>query len=192
MLKDTNSIEPTNTDQLLAEISQYWANYNGSVLWNLMDAYNAPMTKISKSAKQIEEWREIKNAQGTGLDMIGQDFKAYRTSDDDDIYRFLIYIKFLLSHAQGTTSSIMQISETSLQRKDNFKIIQTKPRHIVIKIPFSQITNLKFEKLVLNNLKQLVAMGIWLDKIAFDSQTNSIDYFGADTVYQEHVHLVAE
>lgn len=192
MVNDTNSMPPTTTDQLLAEISQYWANYNGSNLWNLMDAFNRPITLVSQSAKQVEEWREIKNAKGAALDMIGQDYSAYRTSDDDNIYRFLIYVRFLLSHAQGTTSSIIQITETALQRQSGVKIIQTGPRHIVIKIPFSEVTNLKTEKLMLNNLKQLVAMGFWLDKIAFDSQTDSLDYFGSDVVYSEHIHLVAE
>lgn len=192
MIKDTNSMPPTTTDQLLAEISQYWANYNGSKLWNLMDAFNRPITMVSQSAKKIEEWREIKNAQGSALDMIGQDYSAFRTSDDDNIYRFLIYIRFLLSHAQGTTASVMEITQTALQLKEGVKIIQTGPRHIVIKIPLRQITNLKTERLILNNLKQLVALGFWLDRVAFDASTDAIDYFGATVVSAEQIKLSAQ
>ena len=161
MVDDTNAISPTSTDELLAEVSQYWAIYNGSNLWQLMDVLNKPMTDISATAKQVEDFREINVASGSTLDLFGEDFKASRVNHDDELYRFLIYIKSLVAKSQGTAPSIVNISETALQKKQGVKVFQNGVRHIIIQIPLDKIDSLKTERLILENLKGLVALGIW-------------------------------
>ena len=192
MVDDTNAESPTSTDELLAEVSQYWANYNGSNLWQLMDALNKPMTDISATAKQVEDYREINVASGSTLDLFGDDFKASRVNHDDELYRFLIYIKSLVAKSQGTVPSIVNISETALQKKQGVKVFQNGVRHIIIQIPLSKVDSLKTERLILENLKELVALGIWLDKISFDTTTDAFQYLGATTTITEKVNLVAE
>lgn len=192
MVDDTNAISPTSTDELLAEVSQYWANYNGSNLWQLMDVLNKPMTDISATAQQIENYREINVASGSTLDLFGEDFKASRVNHDDELYRFLIYIKSLVAKSQGTVPSIVNISETALQKKQGVKIFQNSTRHIIIQIPLDQISDLKTERLLLDNLKELVALGIWLDQIKFDAATEATEYIGTATTYHETVNLVAD
>lgn len=192
MVEDTNAISPTSTDELLAEVSQYWANYSGSNLWQLMDVLNKPMTDISATAQQIENYREINVANGSTLDLFGEDFKASRVNHDDELYRFLIYIKSLVAKSQGTVPSIVNISETALQKKQGVKVFQNGVRHIIIQIPLSKVDSLKTERLILENLKELVALGIWLDKISFDTRTDALQYLGATTTITEKVNLVAE
>ena len=192
MVDDTNATSPTSTDELLAEVSQYWANYNGSNLWQLMDVLNKPMTDISTTAKQVENYREINVASGSTLDLFGEDFKASRVNHDDELYRFLIYIKSLVAKSQGTVPSIVNISETALQKKQGVKVFQNGIRHIIIQIPLSKVDSLKTERLILENLKELVALGIWLDKISFDTRTDALQYLGATTTITEKVNLVAE
>ena len=192
MVDDTNAISPTSTDELLAEVSQYWANYNGSNLWQLMDVLNKPMTDISATAQQVENYREINVASGSTLDLFGEDFKASRVNHDDELYRFLIYIKSLVAKSQGTVPSIVNISETALQKKQGVKIFQNGTRHIIIQIPLDQISDLKTERLLLDNLKELVALGIWLDQIKFDAATEATEYIGTATTYHETVNLVAD
>ena len=192
MVDDTNAESPTSTDELLAEVSQYWANYNGSNLWQLMDVLNKPMTDISATAKQVENYREINVASGSTLDLFGEDFKASRVNHDDELYRFLIYIKSLVAKSQGTVPSIVGISETALQKKQGVKVFQNGVRHIIIQIPLSKVDSLKTERLILENLKELVALGIWLDRISFDTRTDALQYLGATTMITEKVNLVAE
>ena len=192
MVYDTNATFPTSTDELLAEVSQYWANYNGSNLWQLMDVLNKSMTEISENAKQVEDFREINVASGSTLDLFGEDFKASRVNHDDELYRFLIYIKSLVAKSQGTVPSIVNISETALQKKQGVKVFQNGTRHIVIQIPLSKIDSLKTERLILDNLKELVALGIWLDKISFDTRTDAQQYLGTTTTIYEKVKLVVE
>ncbi|KGG53980.1 DUF2612 domain-containing protein [Lactobacillus sp. wkB10] len=192
MVDDTNAESPTSTDELLAEVSQYWANYNGSNLWQLMDVLNKPMTDISATAQQVENYREINVASGSTLDLFGEDFKASRVNHDDELYRFLIYIKSLVAKSQGTVPSIVNISETALQKRQGVKVFQNGTRHIIIQIPLSKIDSLKTERLILDNLKGLVALGIWLDKISFDTKTDAQHYLGTTTTIYEKVKLVAE
>ena len=192
MVDDTNATSPTSTDELLAEVSQYWANYNGSNLWQLMDVLNKPMTDISATAKQVEDYREINVASGSTLDLFGEDYRVSRVNHDDDLYRFLIYIKSLVAKSQGTVPSIVNISETALQKKQGVKIFQNGTRHIIIQIPLDQISDLKTERLLLDNLKELVALGIWLDQIKFDAATEATEYIGTATTYHETVNLVAD
>ena len=192
MVDDTNAISPTSTDELLAEVSQYWANYNGSNLWQLMDVLNKPMTDISATAKQVEDVREINVASGSTLDLFGEDYKVSRVNHDDDLYRFLIYIKSLVAKSQGTVPSIVNISETALQKKQGVKVFQNGTRHIIIQIPLEKIENLKTERLLLDNLKQLVALGIWLDRISFDTRTDATQYLGSTITDHEKINLIAE
>ncbi len=192
MVDDTNAISPTSTDELLAEVSQYWANYNSSNLWQLMDVLNKPMTDISATAKQVEDFREINVASGSTLDLFGEDFKASRVNHDDELYRFLIYIKSLVAKSQGTVPSIVNISETALQKKQGVKVFQNGVRHIIIQIPLSKVDSLKTERLILENLKELVALGIWLDMISFNTRTDATQYLGATITNYEKVNLVAE
>ena len=192
MVDDTNAESPTNTDELLAEVSQYWANYNGSNLWQLMDVLNKPMTEISATAKQVEDYREINVASGSTLDLFGEDYKVSRVNHDDDLYRFLIYIKSLVAKSQGTVPSIVNISETALQKKQGVKVFQNGTRHIIIQIPLDKIDSLKTEQLILDNLKQLVALGIWLDRISFDTRTDATQYLGSIITDHEKINLVAE
>lgn len=192
MVDDTNAESPTSTDELLAEVSQYWANYNGSNLWQLMDVLNKPMTDISATAQQVENYREINVASGSTLDLFGQDYKVSRVNHDDDLYRFLIYIKSLVAKSQGTVPSIVNISETALQKKQGVKVFQNGTRHIIIQIPLDKIDSLKTERLILDNLKQLVALGIWLDRISFDTRTDATQYLGSTITDHEKINLIAE
>lgn len=179
MVNDTNATNSSTTDELMAEISQYWNNLEGSNIYELVDSFNESMTGLSQTAQQIDDWREVKNAEGTTLDMIGNDREAYRPSDDDDVYRFLIYIRYLLSRAQGTIPSIVNVTSTALQVDGGIEVFDNgSPHHIGIRIPADQITNLKIQKFVADKLQQMIALGYWLDVIVFYASTQKQNYLG--------------
>lgn len=189
MVRDTNAIDGSTTDELMAEISQYWANLEGTNIYNLVDSFNEPMTGLSQTAQKIENWREIKNAEGTTLDLMGRDREAYRPSDDDDVYRFLIYIRYLLSKAQGTIPSIVNITSTALQTDGGVDVFDTKmPHHIGIKIPANRVKNVEMQKFVIDKLQQMIALGYWLDVIVFYAPTQVSGYVGAATTDKTDSH----
>lgn len=169
------------TDELIEEVSDHWQKAPEGNFYKLLDTFNQPLEHISMVSDRVTEWRQISIAEGTTLDLHGEDYTAYRPTDADDPYRFLIWIKILLARAQGTVPSIVRIAGTALQNFDGFKVWQTGIRHIAISIPYSYMTDLPTEKFILDNLQRLVAMGIWIDKIVLPAPTHLNGYIGAYT-----------
>lgn len=191
MVDDTNMSPSTTTPQLVAEASSYWRKDTGSNLYQLIDVYNSHMGMVSASCQAVANIRNMANAQGTVLDQFGQDRNTRRTSDDDVLYRFTIYIKYLLANATGTVPSIGTIASQAFNRPHGITIYRSGTRHIVVKLPLDDVNDINTEKVIANNIKQLVALGVWLDSISFVSATNSQECYGVTTLSHESVKLTA-
>lgn len=167
------------TDQLIAEAADHWNKRHDTVFYNLIDIFNQYLGKIDDNGKKIEDWTELKNAEGTTLDLIGQDYKAYRISDDDETFRFIIFIHILMSHAQGTIPSIIKIMSTALDAPtDKLKVYKTGLRHIGMEIPFDYVKTVQMQKFIVENIQRLLAMGYWIDEIIFRTSTPLPLYIG--------------
>lgn len=168
------------TDQLLAEISDYWNKRLGSNLYNLVDSFSSPFEAISDNAEKVERWRALQDAKGTALDLFGSDIETYRPDSDDENYKFLIHLMELLSRAQGTIPSIYKISSNALDNDEHFKIWQTGIRHIGIQIPFDSIGTPQMQRFLLSNLRKMLALGYWIDGIIFRVSTDQPLYVGGN------------
>ena len=167
------------TDQLIAEVADHWNKKKDTVFYQLLDSYNSLLEKISDENEKIAEWRSIDKAKGTTLDLIGQDYKAYRISDDDETFRFIIFLHILISRAQGTIPSMVKILGTALNAKpEQFKVYKTGLRHIGIEIPWDNVQTLQMQKFIIKNIQNLLAMGYWIDEIVFSTSTPLPLYIG--------------
>lgn len=167
------------TDQLIAEVADHWNKKKDTVFYQLLDSYNSMLEKISDENEKIAEWRSIDKAKGTTLDLIGQDYKAYRISDDDETFRFIIFLHILISRAQGTIPSMVKILGTALNAKpEQFKVYKTGLRHIGIEIPWDNVQTLQMQKFIIKNIQNLLAMGYWIDEIIFRTSTPLPLYIG--------------
>lgn len=169
------------SEQLLAEISDYWYKRPGGNLYKLIDAFNEPLEAISDNANKVERWRALKDAKGTTLDLFGADIQTYRPSQDDDNYRFIIHIMELLSRAQGTIPSIYKIASSALQTGEGFKVWKTSIRHVGIQIPFDAVKSVRMQKFIIRNFQKMLAMGYWIDEIVFVTTTKLPLYVGMGT-----------
>ena len=170
------------TDQLIDLLSHHWYKRHDGNLYKLLDIYNSNLEQISDSGEKVAEWRAIKNAEGTTLDLFGKDIETYRPTKDDPPYRFLIYLKTLLARAQGTIPSIVKITGEALGTRQGLKIWKTgPPRHIAIQIPWDYVSELPVEKFLLENLQHMLALGYWLDYIVFRADTPLKLYIGVGT-----------
>lgn len=177
------------TEQLLAEISDYWDKRPQGNVYKLIDAFNAPLEAISGNAYKVERWRALQDAKGTTLDLFGSDIETYRPDSDDENYKFLIHLMELLSRAQGTIPSIYKISSNALDNDEHFKIWQTGIRHIGIQIPFDSIGTPQMQRFLLSNLRKMLAMGYWIDEIKFVSTSHLKLYAGLgsqEKSYESH------
>lgn len=167
------------TDQLIAEVADHWNKKKDTVFYQLLDSYNSLLEKISDENEKIAEWRSIDKAKGTTLDLIGQDYKAYRISDDDETFRFIIFLHILISRAQGTIPSMVKILGTALNAKpEKFKVYKTGLRHVGIEIPWDNVQTLQMQKFIIKNIQNLLAMGYWVDEIKFVATTKLPLYVG--------------
>ena len=170
------------TDELIAQLADHWNKRQDTVLYKLLDVYNQELEKVSDEAQKVEKWRSLKEAKGTTLDLLGQDRKAYRISDDDDTYRFIIFVHILMSHAQGTIPSMVHIMSTALNAEpEKFKVYKTGLRHVGMKIPWDYVQTLQMQKFIIKNLQNMLAMGYWIDEIVFVTTTNLPLYVGMGT-----------
>ncbi|MBH9539012.1 hypothetical protein [Lactobacillus crispatus] len=170
------------TDRLIAEVADHWNKKKDTVFYQLLDSYNSLLEKISDENEKIAEWRSIDKAKGTTLDLIGQDYKAYRISDDDETFRFIIFLHILISRAQGTIPSMVKILGTALNAKpEQFKVYKTGLRHVGIEIPWDNVQTLQMQKFIIKNIQNLLAMGYWIDEIVFVTTTKLPLYVGMGT-----------
>lgn len=167
------------TDQLIAEISDHWVKDPRGNMYKLLDTYNTGFEQISDIADKVERWRAIQDAEGTTLDLFGQDINTSRPTKEDDPYRFLIKLKVLLSRAQGTIPSIVHITSTALGTDKGIKIWHTAaPRHIGIRLPWDYVNDDYIQRFLVNNLQHMLALGYWLDCIVFRSDSPLPLYIG--------------
>lgn len=180
------------TDQLIAEISDHWVKDPRGNMYKLLDTYNTGFEQISDMADKVERWRAIQDAEGTTLDLFGQDINTPRPTKDDDPYRFLIRLKILLSRAQGTIPSIVHITSTALGTDKGIKIWHlAEPRHIGIRLPWDYVNDDYIQRFLVDNLQHMLALGYWLGIIVFSSESHVHGYIGAGTTdqWEEQDHL---
>lgn len=177
------------TDQLIDLLSHHWYKRHDGNLYKLLDVYNSRFEYLSDNGEKVERWRAIQNAEGTTLDLFGKDIETYRPTKDDPPYRFLIYLKVLLSRAQGTRPSIVKITSTAIGTKEGIKIWNTGiPRHVGIQIPWDYVSQWPIEKFLLNNLQHMLALGYWLDVIVFKTTTHLPLYIAVGG--QDRTHII--
>ena len=170
------------TDQLIAEISDHWVKDPRGNMYKLLDTYNTGFEQISDMADKVERWRAIQDAEGTTLDLFGQDINTSRPTKADDPYRFLIRLKILLSRAQGTIPSIVHITSTALGTDKGIKIWHlAEPRHIGIRLPWDYVNDDYIQRFLVDNLQHMLALGYWLGIIVFSSESHVHGYLGAGT-----------
>lgn len=179
-------------DELISMLSHHWYKEPDGNLYKMLNIYSNDMEQINDSDQKVIEWRAIQNAEGSTLDLFGKDIKTARPTQDDEPYRFLIYLKTLLARAQGTIPSIFKITSTALSTTKGIKIWKTKnPRHVGIMLPWDYVNDDYIQRFLVNNLQHMLALGYWLDVIVFDAATHVHGYLGAGTTdqWEEQDHL---
>lgn len=169
-------------DELISMLSHHWYKEPDGNLYKMLNIYSNDMEQINDSDQKVIEWRAIQNAEGSTLDLFGKDIKTARPTQDDEPYRFLIYLKTLLARAQGTIPSIFKITSTALGTTKGIKIWKTKnPRHVGIMLPWDYVNDDYIQRFLVNNLQHMLALGYWLDVIVFDAATHVHGYLGVGT-----------
>lgn len=128
-------------DDLLNELPISLAYEEGTKNAKLLSLYADGMVDTLKLIQKIDDWRNIDNAEGVALDMIGVDRGVYRNGADDEFYRFEIKAKQLQRITDGTYNSLIKLVCDSLQA--DYSEINVRPMYETTGEPDAvEITNI--------------------------------------------------
>lgn len=170
------------TDEVMAEMSDYWANDSNSNWYKLFDSFVSRGNALADNADTIRDWRDISLAKGATLDMIGQDKEVPRVDDDDEFYRWLLKIKAMVFVNDPTIDNIEKIV-TAVFGTSNFEL-ETEPgkNGVMITLPASVLPqDLNKRAIILDYIQSLPAAGFGIT-LAFTSQTNTVVYVSVGQV----------
>lgn len=170
------------TDEVMAEMSDYWANEPDSNLYKLFDSFVSRGNALADNADIVRDWRDISLAKGATLDMIGHDKEVPRVDDDDEFYRWLLKMKEMVFVNDPTIDNIERIV-TSVFGTSNFEL-ETEPgkNGVKITLPASVLPqDLNKRAILLDYIQSLPAAGFGIT-LAFMSQTNAVVYVSVGQV----------
>ena len=170
------------TDEVMAEMSDYWANNSDSNLYKLFDSFVSRGNALADKADTVRDWRDISLAQGATLDMIGQDKEVPRVDDDDEFYRWLLKIKAMVFVNDPTIDNIEKIV-MSVFDTSNFDLeLEPGKSGVKITLPASVLPqDLNKRSILLDYIQSLPAAGFGMT-LAFMSQTNAVVYVSVGQV----------
>lgn len=177
-------------DDLLNELPISLAYEEGTKNAKLLSLYADGMVDTLKLIQKIDDWRNIDNAEGVALDMIGNDRGVYRNGADDAFYRFEIKTKQLQRITDGTYNSLIKLVCDALSAE--YSEVNVRPMYEstgepdvveITNIPGHYIDDKRKENLLFSRLQSSVDAGIRLTNVEFiKEETGSMNLFGAAEV----------
>jgi len=177
-------------DTILNELPVSLAYSEDSNNAKMLSFFVDSMIDIQETLQQIDDYRDIDNAKGSTLDMIGADRGVYRNGADDEFYRFEIKAKQLQRITDGTYNSLIKLVCDSLQA--DYSEINVRPMYEttgepdaveITNIPGHYIDDKRKENLLFSRLQSSVDAGIRLANVEFiKEETGSMNLFGAAEV----------
>lgn len=170
------------TDEVMAEMSDYWDNATDSNWHKLFDSFVSRGNALADNADTVRDWRDISLAKGATLDMIGHDKEVPRVDDDDEFYRWLLKMKEMVFVNDPTIDNIERIV-TSVFDTSNFDLeLEPGKNGVKITLPASVLPqDLNKRAILLDYIQSLPAAGFGIT-LAFMSQTNAVVYVSVGQV----------
>lgn len=179
------------TDELLAEASDHWAKAGDSNLYNLFDCLTAPLNIASDNAEQVVDWRDITKAEGSTLDMIGEDKSVARVDSDDEFYRWLLKLRAMVFVNDPTIDNIERIVQAVFETK-NYNLEVKPGNQVLITLPASVLPqNLSKRAILLEYIQSLPAAGFGIT-LHFMSESNTIAYVSVGQVVRTSAYAESD
>lgn len=173
-------------DDLLNELPISLAYEEGTNNAKLLSLYADGMEETLMLLQKINDWRDIDNAEGQALEMIGEDRGVYRNGADDQFYRFEIKTKQLQRITDGTYNSLIKLVCDSLDA--NYSDVNVRPMYEttgepdaveITNIPGHYIDDERKEQLLFDRLQTSLAAGIRLANVEFIKEATGHIYMTA-------------
>jgi hypothetical protein len=101
----------------LSKLPDHYKKDPNSNIGKLLSVVYDEIEELKSTFLKIEEWRNINKAEGTTLDLAGENVGQPRGKATDEIYRVMIRGKEALSLSDGTINKIIEVLSTALDCK---------------------------------------------------------------------------
>ncbi|TKI65551.1 DUF2612 domain-containing protein [Lysinibacillus mangiferihumi] len=180
-----------STKSIVKKFADYFDKTPDSNISKLMSIFAAEAQEVKDTNDRIRQWRNIDDAEGVGLDLIGQNVNQPRGVANDEVYRILLKSKIARNLSDGTIDTIIQVLAIALSVEPKMIKIKEKwndplePEPAAIKVIELPLTKLNEAGLDPTNfvriVQRTVAAGVKVGVIEltgtfeFGDITNSID-----------------
>lgn len=98
-----------STQSIVKRLSDYFDKTPDSNISKQMSIFAAEAKEVKATNDRIRQWRNIDDAEGDGLDLIGQNVNQPRGIATDEVYRILLKSKIARNLSDGTIDMIIQV-----------------------------------------------------------------------------------
>ncbi|MDE3837945.1 hypothetical protein C0966_00790 [Bacillus methanolicus] len=104
-------------NEWLSKLTDHYKKDPNSNIGKLLSVVYDEIEELKSTFLKIEEWRNINNAEGTTLDLAGENVGQPRGKATDEIYRVMIRGKEALNQSDGTINKIIEVLSKTLDCK---------------------------------------------------------------------------
>lgn len=173
---------------ILRKLTDVFTKKPDSNIGKLFLIISEQFSELEESATKIENWRDIDQAEGTTLDLMGKARGQHRGQATDDVMRILIKTRLARNNSDGTINKIISALALSLGVSPSQLRIKAlwadgEPAALMIdRLPLDVLNNVGMTTTELGLLAQsITAGGIRITSInlsgtfAFSSQPNTLE-----------------
>jgi hypothetical protein len=102
-----------------SKLSDAFVKSENSNLGKIFSLLDDEINQLKDTFTRIEEWRDLNNAQGKNLDLIGNDVGQKRGKTTDAVYRSLIKSKIARDRSDGTFNKVIEVLAQTLNCDPN-------------------------------------------------------------------------
>lgn len=97
-----------------SKISDAYTKDPNSNLGKLLSVLDDEIIQLKNTFSRVEDWRNLNNAQGKTLDLIGNNIGQKRGKANDEVYRSLIKSKIARDRSDGTFNKVIEVLAQTL------------------------------------------------------------------------------
>ncbi|EST12037.1 hypothetical protein [Sporolactobacillus laevolacticus] len=187
----------------LSKITDRYTKDQDSNIGKVLHLISDEVDDLSDTLNTVEHWKDLSNAKGATLDLIGADFSQPRGQTSDEIYRSLIIAKIVQNQSDGTYDKMIEAialtlgcTKTDVSIRSLVETGDDEPAAVSIeKAPLARLSAIglsgnQFVQIV----QKIVGAGIRVSRVnlsgtfrfanAYDSPDISVTY-GFGTIYDQ-------
>ena len=174
-------------DRMLERLTDVYTKEKDSNLAYTLQLAAEEIDELRETIQRTGDWREINEAEGETLDLIGYNVQQYRGQATDPVYRILIKSKIARNMSDGSINTIIRILAITLDTdRDRISVTPQwqedgEPATVYIEVPTERLNEVGFSVNQFGRLcNRIVAGGVRADVLfegtfEFSSQINEAE-----------------